>query len=162
MSWTFDAPSGVYRNHFLSRKIRRAAIADVQFMRWMRPEPGYGKMKGEYLTITRVLNLPLAERVNELDNLPSGRPAIETKSISVSQWGYKVPLTEFEQHLTHYNINDPIQMALRDQMALTMDDMAAEAMKKTPIKYVPTSTGYNLTTNGTPSGVSDRDRKSVV
>lgn len=157
MSWTFDAPSGTYKNHALSTQIRRQAIADVQFLRFMRPEPGYGKHKGESVTITRILSLPLATRVNETDNLPSGRPAIETKSVSVSQWGFKIPVTEYEKHLTHFDIMDPFQAALRDQISLTMDVMAADALKLTPVKYTPLSTGGEFVTDGTADSVSDRN-----
>lgn len=157
MSWKYDAPSGTYRNFTLSKDIRKQAIADAQFMKFLRAEPGFGKKSGESVTITRVLKLPLAARVNETDRLPSGRPAIETKQVNVSQWGYKVPVTEFEKHLSHFNIMDPIQAALRDQMTLTMDVMAAAALKKTPIKYVPTASGATITTNGAASGVSDRN-----
>lgn len=157
MSWTFDAPSGTYRNHALSTQIRREATADAQFMRFARAEPGYGKQKGDSVTITRIMQLPLATRVSETDRLPSGRPAIETKTVSVSQWGFKIPVTEYEKHLTHFNIMDPFQAALRDQIRLTMDDMVADAFKLTPLKFVPTSTGFNLDTDGTPTGTSDRN-----
>jgi N4-gp56 family major capsid protein len=157
MSWKFDAPTGTYRNFTLSRDIRREAIADAQFMKFLRPEPGYGKKRGESVTITRYLKLPLAARVGELDRLPAGRPPIETKQVTVSQWGYKVPVTEFEKNLTHFDIMNPIQATLRDQMTLTMDVMAAEAFKKTPVKYVPTTSGGTFTTNGSHSGVSDRN-----
>lgn len=126
-------------------------------MKFFRNEPGYGKGKGESVTITRFLQLPVASRVSEIDRLPSGRPAIETKQVNVSQWGYKVPVTQFERDLTYFDIMNPIQAALRDQISLTMDIMCSDAMKLTPIKYVPTSTGGTLTTNGTPSGVSDRN-----
>lgn len=161
MSWKFDAPSGVYRNFALSKDIRREAIADTVFFKFLKSESGYGKQKGESVTITRWNKLPLATRVNETDRLPSGRPPIETKTVTVSQWGYKVPVTEFEKHLTHFNIMDPIQSALRDQMALTMDVMAAEAFKKTPVKYIPTATGGTFTTNGSP-GVTVSDRNLGV
>lgn len=157
MSWTYDAPSGTYKNHALSTQIRREAIADVQFMKFFRPEPGYGKKKGESVTITRVMQLPLATRVTESERLPSGRPAITTKQVGVSQWGFKIPVTEFEQHLTHFDIMDPFQAALRDQISLTMDKMCADALKLTPIKYVPLTTGYNLDTDGSATGVSDRN-----
>lgn len=157
MSWTFDAPTGTYRNHALSSQIRRQAIADVQFMKFFRPEPGYGKRKGESVTITRILALPLAQRVNETDTLPSGRPAIETKTVSVSQWGFKIPVTEFEKNLTHFDIMNPFQAALRDQISLTMDVMCADALKLTPIKYTPTSTGGEFETDGNPDSVSDRN-----
>ncbi len=157
MSWQFDMPSGTFKNHALSTEIRREAIANVQTMRFLRAEPGFGKNKGESVTIQRVLNLPLATRVTETDLLPSGRPAIQTKQVSVSEWGFKVPVTDFETRLANFNIMDPFQQVLRDQMALTMDVMAAEALKLTPVKYVATSTGATVTTNGTASGVSDRN-----
>ncbi len=157
MAWVFDAPSGTYKNHALSRDIRREALANVQTLRFMRPEPGYGKKKGESVTITRILQLPLATRVNEQDRLPSGRPAIETKQVSVSQWGFKIPMTEFEQHLTHFNIMDPFQASLRDQIALTMDKMAADALKLTDTLYTPLSTGGEFVTDGTADSLSDRN-----
>lgn len=157
MSWTFDAPSGVYRNHALSSDIRRAAIADAQFMKFSRAEPGYGKKRGESLTITRVLNLPLASRVSETDRLPSGRPAIETKQVSVSQWGFKIPVTEFEKNLTHFDIMNPFQAILRDQITLTMDKMVADAFKLSPYKYIPTTAGGTFDTDGTPSTLSTRN-----
>ncbi len=157
MSWTFDAPTGTYRNHALSSDIRREAIADVQFMKFMRAEPGFGKKKGESVTITRIMKLPLATRVNETERLPSGRPAIETKTVSVSQWGFKIPMTEFEQHLTHFNMMDPFQQALRDQISLTMDSMCADALKLTPVKYTPLSTGGEFVTDSTADSLSDRN-----
>ena len=157
MSWMFDAPTGTYRNHALSSQIRREAIEDAQFMKFLRAEPGYGKQKGDSVTITRILKLPLATRVGETDRLPSGRPAIETKTVSVSQWGFKIPVTEFEKNLSHFNIMDPFQQALKDQISLTMDKMASDALKLTPVKYVPTATGGTFSTNGTPAALSDRN-----
>lgn len=157
MSWVFDAPSGTYRNPALSPKIRHQAVAETQFFRWLTPEPGFGKKRGESITITRMLRLPLATRVTEVQELPSGRPAIETKTVKVSQWGFKVPVTEFEKHLTHFDIMDPIQMKLREQMSLTMDQMAADAFKLTPYKYIPTTTGGTFDTDGVPSTLASRN-----
>jgi len=157
MSWTFDAPTGTYRNHALSTEIRREAIADVQFMKFMRTEPGYGKKRGESVTITRIMALPEATRVSETETLPSGRPAIETKRVEVSQWGYKVPLTEYEMDLTHFDLSAEVQRVLRDQISLTMDTMCATAFKLTPVKYTPLSTGGEFVTDGSADSVSDRN-----
>ncbi len=148
MAWQFDAPSGVYKDHALSSRIREAAISDAQFMRFARPESGFGKGKGVSVTITRVFPLPLATRVTELDRLPSGRPAISTTSITVSEWGFKIPVTEFEKNLTHYDLTNQYQRVLRDQMKLTMDGMVADAFKLTPIRYTPSTTGSTINTNG--------------
>lgn len=155
MSWTFDAPAGVYKDHAMSSKLREAAIADAQFMRFARPEPNFGKGKGQSVTITRIFPLALAARVSELDRLPSGRPAIDTLDITVSEWGFKIPMTEFEKNLTSFDLNNQFQRVLRDQMKLTMDDMAADAFKSTPIKYVPGTSGATITTNGTAGATAD-------
>jgi N4-gp56 family major capsid protein len=126
-------------------------------MRFARPEPGYGKGKGAGVTITRILALPLAVRVGETDRLPSGRPAIQTKNVTVSQWGFKIPVTEFEKNLTHFDIMNPFQASLRDQIRLTMDVMCADAAKSTPIKYSPTVAGGTLSTTGTAGAISTRN-----
>jgi N4-gp56 family major capsid protein len=157
MAWVWDAPSGTFKNHALSKNIRREAIADVQFMKFLRPEPGYGKGRGESVTITRILKLPIAGRVSETDRLPSGRPAIQTKSVSVSEWGFKIPMTQFEQNLAHFNMMNPFQASLRDQMALTMDVMAADALKGTLTKFIPTVGGGVFDTDGTPSTLSTKN-----
>lgn len=155
MTWTFDAPTGVYKDHALSANIRQAAVADTEFMRFARPEGGFGKGKGQSVTITRIFPLPTATRVAELDRLPSGRPLIDTTSITVSEWGFKIPMTDFEENLTFYDITNQFQAVLRDQMRLTMDDMVADAFKTTQIVYSPLVAGGVFGTAGIPVGTSD-------
>ncbi len=157
MAWVWDAPTGVYKDHALSSKIRMEAIADVQFMKFVRPETGFGKGKGQSITITRVLKLPIATRVNEIDRLPSGRPLIETKSLTVSEWGFKIEMTDFEKNLTHFDIGNSFQRSLRDQMSLTMDKMVADAFLTTPYKYIPIIAGGVFDTDGTPSSTADKN-----
>lgn len=142
-TWTFDAPSGTYRNHDLSSNIRMAAVADSQFMPFATPERGYGKGRGASVTITRMKNLPLAGRVSETDRLPTGTPAVDTIQQAVSEWGFKIEDTQFEADLTHFNIRDRRQQKLRDQLRLTMDVMVAEAFKLTVLRGVPDGAGFN-------------------
>ncbi len=149
MSWEIHAPTGTYRNHALSPKIRMEAIADLVVGRFLTPEPGYGRMKGEDVTITRIMQLPLANKVGELEKLPDGRPGIDTKPIPVDEWGYKIPLTSYETDLTHFTLQTPFRRALRDQMRRTMDKMSADALKTTPVKAVTTSSGVDFSTTGT-------------
>jgi N4-gp56 family major capsid protein len=137
--WVWDAPTGVYKNHQLSSKIREAAVADALFMRYVSPEPNYGKGRGQSANITRVMQLPLAGRVSETERLPTGRPVVDTKQVTVSEWGFKTELTEFEESLTHFDLRSKFQRMLRDQMRLTMDKMVADALLGTPIKAVSTS-----------------------
>lgn len=161
MAWIWDVPTGVYKNHALSSKVRREAMEDAVFMGFVRDEPGYGKKKGESVTITRVLQLPLAGRVSEHEPLPDGRPTIQTTSITVSEWGYKIPTTRFEQMLAHHDIDGAMRMDLRDQLSLTMDVMVADAFKTTPIKYTPQLAGagtFEAVTAGDPTtNTADRN-----
>lgn len=157
MAWQYDHPSGTYKNHTLSSKIRREALAETVFFPFLNPEPNYGKKKGESVTITRFLRLPMADRVNETDRLPAMQLPKETKTVKISEWGAKVPMTDFETMLTSYDLPNEIENALRDNIRLTMDEMAASMFKLTPIKYVPTSAGFNLDTDGSATGVSDRN-----
>jgi N4-gp56 family major capsid protein len=151
--WTWDAPSGTYKNHTLSSKIREAAAADSMFMRFVSPEPNYGKGKGQGVTITRVMQLPLAGKVSESERLPTGRPAVDTKTVNVSEWGFKTELTEFEEHLTHFDLRSKFQRMLRDQMRLTMDKMVADALKQTPYKAVRNAGGDVDFETGSPTVV---------
>jgi len=155
MSWLFDAKSGVYKNHALSSQIREQAAADAQFAQFLEPEQGYGKGKGASVTITRVLQLPLAGRVNELDNLPTGRAAVQVVQQAVSEWGFAVELTSFEEDLTHFDIRNKQQRMLRDQIKLTMDVMCADALKTTPILAIAeTANAITIETDGTASATA--------
>ncbi len=155
MSWAWDAPSGTYKDHDLSSKIRMEAIADAQFMNFVSTEPGYGKKSGETVNITRIGSLSPANRVAELDRLPSNRPSIDTVAITVTEWGSKIPVTNFEQDLTHFDIKNPFQSRLRDQMKHTLDVAAADAFKATLIKAIPTSaSAITWDTDGTPSSTA--------
>lgn len=152
MSWEFDAPTGVYKNHALSSDIRKEVAADAVFSQFLTQETGYGKGRGASVTITRIMQLPLAGRVNELDDLPSGRSVVDTKTQAVSQWGFKVEMTEFEEDLAHFDLRNRQQQMLRDQMLLTMDKMSADALKQTLVKAIPTSAAaITFDTDGTPS-----------
>jgi hypothetical protein len=90
--------------------------------------------------------------------LPSGRPAIQTKSVTVPEWGYKIPWTNFEAQLTHYELPDQFEQSLREQMSLAQDKMVADASKLTPIKYIPKLAGSVIRTDGTTGGnVADKN-----
>ena len=43
MDWEYIASETVYKNHYLSSKIRDAAVANAICAQFLRPEPGYGK-----------------------------------------------------------------------------------------------------------------------
>lgn len=138
-TWSYDAPSGVYKNHDLSSKLRFAAIAECKFMQFVRPESGYGKKKGESITITRVSNLtvPTSGQLVENTRIPEDELSLSTTAITVVEWGRSVPYTSLNEDLGMYNIENMIQKKLKDQMALVMDAAAATAYKAALIAAIP-------------------------
>jgi len=155
-TWTFDAPTGVYKQHALSTKLRNAAIAETKFMQFVTPEPGYGRKRGENVTITRISNLtePTNGRLTEGVRMPEDELTLSTTSITVAEWGRSVPFTSFSEDLSEYNTENIVQMKLRDQMKLVMDAAAAAEFTSSnaKIKYIPTGVAAGtFDTDGTAS-----------
>lgn len=152
--WVADGPSGVYKNHKLSAKIRAAAIAEAKFMQFTKPEPGYGKKMGESITITRVSNVtvPTDDALNENVRIPEDTISLSTQSITVVERGRAIPYTSLAADLAHFDLENAIQKKLRDQLTLSMDISAAKAFKAGQIKAIPTgATAITFDTAGTPS-----------
>src|SRR5712691_11442475 len=122
-SWTLDAPSGTFKNHALSTKVREAALAKTRFLQFVDPEPGYGKKKGDTVTISRVKNIaePASGTFNERDRVPVDQFSMSTVSITVAYWGRAVEYTDQSELLSYFDIKDRIQKKLRAQMGLTLD-----------------------------------------
>ncbi len=153
-SWTYDAPSGVYKNHEMSSNLRMAAIAECKFMQFCKPEAGYGKKKGESISITRVSNItqPTSGQLVEGSRIPEDELALSTMSITVAEWGRAVPYSSLSQDLGKFDIENTIQKKLRDQMSLVLDKAAAAAFKTGKIKAIPTgASALTMDTDGTAS-----------
>lgn len=137
--WNFDAPSGVFKNHQLSSKLREAAIAETKFMQFVRPEPGYGKRKGESITITRVSNIgePSSSKLTENVRISEDNIVMSTQAIVVSENGRAVPFTSFAQDLSAPDLRGAVQRQLMRQMKLSLDSSAAAAYKVGQEKAIP-------------------------
>jgi N4-gp56 family major capsid protein len=156
-TWTFDAPSGTYKNHTLSSDLRQAAIVDTKFMQFVKPEPGYGRKKGDTITITRVSNLtvPTDGTLQETQRIPEDVLTITTTGITVVEWGRAVPYTSLSEDLSEFNIENSVQASLKNQMKVVMDNASAAAFKTGQIKAEQTGvSSVNFDTNGTPSQIA--------
>ncbi len=161
-SWTYDAPTGTYKNHAMSSKIREAAIAEAKFMQYVDPEDGFGKGKGESVTITRIANIdePTSAKLVEGQPIPEDTFSISTVQITVSEWGRSVPFTSLAKDLASFDIENKIQMKLKDQMKLSMDRAAAAAFKQAKVKAIPDGDGTTtFDTDGVASTTSDGNMK---
>jgi N4-gp56 family major capsid protein len=150
--WQFDAPTGTFKNHAMSQKLYEQAIAESHFMEHVATVEGFGKKKGETVTLTRLAALtePSSAKLSEGERIPEDSYSISTTSITVSEYGRAVPYTSLADDLSFFDLESPIQSALKDQMKLSLDTVAATAFKTAKIKYAPTGiASYNLATNGT-------------
>lgn len=157
-SWVADAPSGVYKNHDLSARIRMAAIQQTKFMSFVKPEPGYGKKKGESITITRVSNVdvPVDDTLQENSRIPEDEISLSTQAIVVAERGRAIPYTSLSIDLSHFDLENAIQMKLRDQLSVSLDNVASTAFKAGQIIAIPTGVATTtFDTDGTPSSVAN-------
>jgi N4-gp56 family major capsid protein len=154
-SWVNDAPSGVYQNHDLSSKIRMASIKEAKFMQFVKPEEGYGKKKGEDVTITRVSNVtvPTDDVLTEGVRVPEDTLSISTQAIAVDERGRAIPYTSLAVDFAHFDLGNAIQKKLKDQLKLRMDISAAAKFKAGKILAIPT--GISTTTFETDGAVSN-------
>ena len=152
--WQFDAPSGVFKQHALSRRLYWAALENSVFMDHVAPIPAFGKGKGENVTLTRISSIsePTSADLTEGERIPEDSHSISTTSITVVEIGRAVPFTSFASDLSFFNLQNSIQRRLRDQMRLVMDTKAAAAFKNDKIKYAPTGLASgSFDTDGTQS-----------
>src|SRR3990167_467828 len=153
-TWELDVADGVLKNHMLSGKVREAAIAGTKFMQFVQPEPGYGRAKGDSVTLTRIRNIvePTTARIGERERIPIDTFAQSSVTITVAEWGRGVEYTHKSQLLSHYDREDKIQKKLRQQLQLVLDTACAAAFKTAGICYIPTTlSGGVFDTDGTPS-----------
>lgn len=156
-SWTFDSPSGTYKQHALSMKLYESAVENSTFMDHVRSTEGYGKGRGENITLTRVRSItePISADLDELTRIPEDEFDLSTTSITVTELGRAVPYTSLSQDLSEFDLENPIQSKLKEQMRLVLDTKAATSFKAAKVKYVPTgAASSNITTNGTPGAAA--------
>lgn len=159
-TWVFDAPTGTYKNHALSNDLRMASVEMSVFMDHTRPEPNYGVGRGESITITRVSNVtePTSADLNETQRISEDEFDLSTKQITVSEIGRAIPFTSLSTDLSEFDLDNPIQSKLREQMTLTVDTKAAVGFRNTQIKFASTSaTAGTFQTNGSFSGTATND-----
>jgi len=154
-SWVSDGPSGVYKNHDLSSRIRMASIKEAKFMQFVKPEEGYGKKKGESVTITRVSNVtvPSNDSLSELARIPEDTLSLSTQAITVAERGRAIPYTKLAIDLAHFDLGNAIQKKLKDQLKLRLDIAASAAFKAGKILAIPT--GISETTFETDGAASN-------
>jgi len=162
-TWLYDAPTGTYKQHAMSQQLFEAAVEDSIFIEHTRPVDGFGAKKGENVTLTRVANItePTSAVLDETQRIAEDDFSLSTTSVTVQELGRAVPFTSLSEDLSEFNLENPIQKKLRQQMALTLDTLAAAAFTGCQIKWAVTGlTSYTVATAGS-FGATSSDNLSV-
>lgn len=150
-TWTFDMPTGVWKQHALSARLYQAAVEEALLMDYVKPIDGFGRRQGENVTLKRVSAIaePTSANLVEGIRIPEDTLSLSTKAILLKEIGRAVPFTSFAEDLSDIDLENTVQGELKRQMKLTLDTKAAAAFKSTKIKYAVTGAATNnITTNG--------------
>ncbi len=139
-TWTNDAPTGTFKSHEISDKLYEEGIANTKVYQFADTVAGYGKGKGETVTLTRIAQIsePTSPALVEGQKISEDAYSVDTTSITVGEYGRAVPLTSLAKDLTAYDLGSSVEKELRRQMTLSLDTLACVAMRGTLGKYVPT------------------------
>jgi len=154
--WQEVTLGGYFANPRLSRQLRYSAIPLMKFRQFAKVFAEVGKNKGDKLEFLKISRIATAGGpISESARIPETNFTIKKDYITVTEYGNSIPYTGKLEALSEFDVTNPIQRVLRDDMALTLDKACGDAFKSAKVIYTPTSTGYYLTTNGTPGGVAD-------
>lgn len=157
MSWTFDVPAGVAKNHALSEEYFKQAIAKTRFFEHVSIKPAFGKKMGESVTIPLVpaLTEPASAQLSENSNIPELPFSYKVQSVIVKEFGQAVPYSGLLEELDHYDPEDWISQRLVDQQKLVLDASAATAFKSAATVFTPTgAASISVATNGSPGATA--------
>jgi N4-gp56 family major capsid protein len=152
-TWGSSVPAtGALKTAYLAKDLLYAAIADTVFVEHCDMESGFGKNRGESVTLPRISNMAEITDASllETERIPEKSHTITGKVIVLKEFGEAVPLTEFAKDLSQFNLQNTVQKKLKQSMQLALDTRACAAFKQTLYKYVPTGVASATTsTNGT-------------
>ena len=139
-SWTNDVPSGTLKSHKISDKLYEEAVANTKLFQFVDPIDGFGKGKGETVSLTRIaaISEPTSDVLVEGTKISEDSYSVTQTSVTVKERGRAVPLTSLVKDLSNYDLGSSVEKELRRQMTLTLDTNAAIAYRKAFGKYVPT------------------------
>lgn len=156
------ASGGYLFNSVLSKKMRTIAQPMLKARQFVRAEPGYGLHKGSTILFDRVGNVsPQSSSINELQTMPEGNVAYSQGSVVVNEFGISLPWTGKLEALSEFDVSDLSQVALKNDMAKTLDSQVITELLTAQVCHIPTGTPAAPTitadTDGTPSTAATRD-----
>lgn len=152
-NWTMAADGGHFANKPLSSKLRYVNQSQYVFRQFTRPEPGFGKGRGESIDFDKVT---MAEtqggQIGEFQDIPETKFSIIKDNLQVTEWGNSIPWTGKLETLSEFNPNQPVQKVIMNDQKKVLDEAVATAMKTSDLCYIATGAATQTwDVDGTPS-----------
>lgn len=138
------AQGGYFTNPRLSETLRHALVPLMKFRQFADIKEGWGLKKGETLYWNKVTKISTAGgTLVETNVMPEHQFSLTRGTITMSEFGNSIPFTGKLKALSQFDVNDPTQVVLRDDMASVLDKACGIEFKRTQRKYIclTTNTG---------------------
>ncbi|MGI0014036.1 MAG: hypothetical protein ACREBU_11425, partial [Nitrososphaera sp.] len=127
--WSVSADGGFMANPPLSKKLRKSAQPMMKFRTFTRPTDAFGKNKGDSVDFEKVSNVQTqGGKIPESSKMPETKFQVIKDTLTVDEFGNSIPYTGKLETLSEFNIANPVQKALRDDMAKVMNIEVATEM----------------------------------
>ncbi|NVM23080.1 MAG: N4-gp56 family major capsid protein [Desulfobacterales bacterium] len=132
-----SAQGGYFTNPRLSQQLRYALKPLCKFRQFVDIKEAWGKGKGETVYYDKISNISTAGgTLVETNTMPEHQYDIGRGTITLSEFGNSVPFTGKLEALSMFDVNDPTQRVLRDDMMKVIDKACGLRYKRTQRKYV--------------------------
>ena len=152
-NWSIAADGGHFANPALSSKLRYANTSQYVFRQFTRPEPGFGKQRGESIDFDKITMAETSGgQIGEFQDIPETKFAIVKDNLQVTEWGNSIPWTGKLETLSEFNPQQPVQKVIMNDEKLVLDNAVATEMKTSKLCYIPTgASSQTWDVDGTPS-----------
>lgn len=134
----------------------------MKFRQFVRPEPGYGKGKGDSILVDRITQVATrGGKLTENVRIPETNVTVSQQTVTVYEYGNAIPYTGLLENLSEFSVDNIWTKALRDDMMEVLDIDTAAEFQAAKVKYTPTGSvnapGGTFDTDGTVSTAATRD-----
>lgn len=152
-SWTISADGGYFANPRLSSKLRYHNTSKYVMRQFTRPEPGYGKQRGESIDFDKVsMAATQGGTIGEFQDIPETKFTIVKDTLSVTEYGNSIPWTGKLETLSEFNPTQPVQKVILNDQHKVLDEAVAAVLNSSDLCYIPTGpTSQTWDVDGTPS-----------
>lgn len=149
--WATSADGGYLANAKLSEKLRFASYEMTRFRQFCSVKQDGMKGVGDTLNFDKILKLATGGgTLVEGTSTPEDKFTVSKGTLTMTEYGNKIPYTGKLEALSSFDIENPIQQRLRDDQADVLDAAAGAKFQTSKFKAVLTSTAaVTFTTNGT-------------